>query len=67
MADLAHQHIADMHPGEIRRNFDRCSDRAHPQPGSTLDRFGRVLQSSAPANVAVPASAYTGGATIKIG
>jgi hypothetical protein len=67
MADLAHQHIADVHPGEIRGNFDRCGDRAHPQRGSTLDRFGRVLRSSAPANFAEPVFTYTGGGAIKIG
>jgi hypothetical protein len=67
MADLAHQHIADVHPGEIRRNFDRRGGWAHPQRGSIRDRFGRVLRSSAPANLAVPPSAYTSGTTIKIG
>jgi hypothetical protein len=34
MADLAHHHIADVHPGRIRRNCDRCGDWAHPQRGS---------------------------------
>jgi hypothetical protein len=67
MADLAHQHIADVHPGEIRGNFDRCGGRAHPQRGSIHDRFGRVLRGSASANLAVSPSAYTGGTTIKIG
>ena len=67
MADLAHQHIADVHPGEIRRNFDRCGGWAHPQRGSIHDRFGCVLRGSAPANLAVSSSAYTGGTTIKIG
>jgi hypothetical protein len=67
MADLAHQHIADLHPGEIRGNFDRCGGWARPQRGSICDRFGRVLRSSESANLAIPASPYTGGATIEIG
>lgn len=67
MADLAHQHIADVHPGEIQRDFDRCGGWAHPQRGSICDRFGRVLRGSAPANFAVPASVYTGGGAVKIG
>jgi hypothetical protein len=53
MADLAYQHIADVHPGEIRRNFDRCG--------------GWTLRGSAPANLGVSPSAYTDGTTIKIG
>ena len=67
MADLAYQHIADVHPGEIQRDFDRCGGWAHPQRGSICDSFGRVLRSSAPTNLAVPLSAYTGGTTVKIG
>jgi hypothetical protein len=67
MADLAHQHIGDVHPGEIRGNFARCGGWAHPQRGSIHDKFGRILGGSAPANLAVSPSAYTGGATIKIG
>jgi hypothetical protein len=67
MADLAHQHIADVHPGEIRGNFDRCGGWAHPQRGWICDSFGRVLRGSAPANLAVSLSAYTGGATVEIG
>jgi hypothetical protein len=68
MADLAHQHIADVHPDEIQGNFDRCGGWANPQQrGSIRDRFGRVLRGSAPASVVVSPSARTGGATIKIG
>jgi hypothetical protein len=67
MADLAYQHIADVHPSEIRRNFDRCGGWAQPQRGWICDSFGRVLRSSAPASLAIPPSAYAGGATIKIG
>jgi hypothetical protein len=67
MADLAHQHIADVHPGEIPRDFDRCGGWADPRRGSICDRFGRVLGSRAPANLAVPPSAYAGGITVKIG
>jgi hypothetical protein len=65
MADLAYQHIADVHPSEFRRNFNRCGDGAQPQRGWICDSFGRVL--SASANLAIPTSAYAGGATIKIG
>jgi hypothetical protein len=67
MADLAHQHIADVHPGGIRGNFDRCGGWAQPQRGSIHDKFGRVLRGSAPANLAVSPSVHTGGTTIKIG
>jgi hypothetical protein len=67
MADLANQHIADVHPGGIRRSFDRCGDRADPQRGSICDGFGRVLRSSVSPNLAASPFAYTGGATIKIG
>jgi Rieske Fe-S protein len=67
MADLAYQHFADVHPGGIRRNFDRCGGWAHPQRGSIRDSFGRVLRGLAPANLAAPPFAYAGGTTIKIG
>jgi hypothetical protein len=65
MADLAYQHIADVHPSEFRRKFNRCGDWAQPQRGWICDSFGRVL--SAPANLAIPPSVHTGGTTIKIG
>jgi len=67
MADLAHQQIADLYPGEIRRNFDGCGGCAHPHLGSICDRFRRVLRRSTSEILPVPHSAYTGGATIKIG
>lgn len=67
MADLAHQHIADVHPGEIRRNFDRCGGWAHSQRRWICDSFGRVLRGLAPANLAASPSAYTDGNTVKIG
>jgi hypothetical protein len=67
MADLAYQHFADVHPGGIRRNFDRCGGWAHPQRGSICDGLGRVLLGSGPANLAVSPSVHTGGTTIKIG
>jgi Rieske Fe-S protein len=67
MVDLAYQHIADVHPLDIRRSLDRRGGWFRPQRGSIGDRFGRVFRGSAPANLAVPPSAYTGGTTIKIG
>jgi hypothetical protein len=67
MADLAHQHIADLHPGEIRRDFDSCGGWADPRRGPICDRFGRVLESRTLANLAVPPSAYAGGIIAKIG
>ena len=67
MVDLAHQHLTNLHRGAMRGNFDRCGGWAHLQGGWICDWFGRVLRSSAPANLTGFCSAHTGGASIKIG
>jgi hypothetical protein len=67
MADLADQHITDLHRTEAWSDIVQSRSRTCSLGGSIYDRRGRVFHGPALPSLALTADTSVGGITIKIG